>query len=256
VPTSPPRHHPGHLPDSGEGRMPSYPSSGVGSHTFASNAVPPGVSPPRQPEAIPRRQLGELSRLNREDPPNPPRRRPARCSLALGGTGKQSIERTRDATTASSGRLAKVISRGPRRRDAVVPPLIRRHKTTAGAAHVVPRGDDLPARGRAARRRGRGPPRAPRSGHDSEPYGHVAGTRADDGGGRPSPELFGQGKAPGQERRAWDSNPRWVLPHSGFQDRRHRPLGEPSWHAEAIPRPAMIIGEWPAPSACPPTTRR
>jgi hypothetical protein len=37
--------------------------------------------------------------------------------------------------------------------------------------------------------------------------------------------------APGRPtclRRAWDSNPRWVLPHSGFQDRRHRPLGEPS----------------------------
>src|SRR3978361_623395 len=35
------------------------------------------------------------------------------------------------------------------------------------------------------------------------------------------------------KRRAWDSNPRWVLPHSGFQDRRHRPLGEPSWRRQA-----------------------
>lgn len=29
-------------------------------------------------------------------------------------------------------------------------------------------------------------------------------------------------------RREWDSNPRWGLPHSGFQDRRLRPLGHPS----------------------------
>src|SRR3978361_807325 len=37
------------------------------------------------------------------------------------------------------------------------------------------------------------------------------------------------------KRRAWDSNPRWVLPHSGFQDRRHRPLGEPSWRRRGYP---------------------
>ena len=30
-------------------------------------------------------------------------------------------------------------------------------------------------------------------------------------------------------RRPWDSNPRGACAPSGFQDRRHRPLGEPSW---------------------------
>src|SRR3712207_458359 len=49
-------------------------------------------------------------------------------------------------------------------------------------------------RGRAMRRRGRGPPGAPRSGHDPEPYGHVAGTRAHDGAELLSSELFGQHK--------------------------------------------------------------
>ena len=30
-------------------------------------------------------------------------------------------------------------------------------------------------------------------------------------------------------RREWDSNPRYSRPYSGFQDRRLRPLGHPSW---------------------------
>ena len=97
-----------------------------------------------------------------------------------------------------------------------------------------------PGSPKRVRARGGGDPRAgriwprsqPSSGasrrHDPEPYGHVAGTRANDGARRPSPELFGQDESPGQERRAWDSNPRWVSPHSGFQDRRTRPLCEPS----------------------------
>jgi integrase len=74
---------------------------------------------------------------------------------------------------------------------------------------VVPRGDDLPARGRAARRRGRSPPRAPRRGHEAEPYGHVAGTRADGDAGLPSPELSGQRKTAGE------SGGRGIRTHDG-----------------------------------------
>jgi hypothetical protein len=37
------------------------------------------------------------------------------------------------------------------------------------------------------------------------------------------------------ERRAWDSNPRGACTPSGFQDRRHRPLGEPSWTSPRVP---------------------
>ena len=54
------------------------------------------------------------------------------------------------------------------------------------------------------------------------------------------------------QRRAWDSNPRWVLPHSGFQDRRHRPLGEPSWRGRGL----CLRSARPHPGARPLHSRR
>jgi hypothetical protein len=59
---------------------------------------------------------------------------------------------------------------------------------------VVPRRDDLPARGRAARRRGRGPAGASRSGTTPD----RTGTRADGGAELPSAELSGQRITVGQ----------------------------------------------------------
>lgn len=134
----------------------------------------------------------------------------------------------------------------PARRPSARPAACRTHPGGAergdpGRGHatcrpvVVRRGDDLPARGRAARRRGRGPPGAPRGGHDPAPCGYGTATRADGDAG-PSSMFFRTPQTGGQERRAWDSNPRWVSPQSGFQDRRTRPLCEPS--SPAIRQPS------------------
>ena len=52
------------------------------------------------------------------------------------------------------------------------------------------------------------------------------------------------GRRERSERRAWDSNPRDGCPPSGFQDRRTRPLCEPSkcrTAAEAWARPLMVV---------------
>jgi hypothetical protein len=170
-----------------------------------------------------------------------------------------SVEHVRQLESVAGAFLTDLARRAPPRPAARGAEPGRAGRGHAGRGHatcrplVVPCRDDLPGRGRAARRRGRGPPGAPRSGHDPEPYGQVAGTRVMGNAGRSSPELSGQRKAAGQERRAWDSNPRWVLPHSGFQDRRHRPLGEPSWRVEAIP---PVAGQSPGSSRAASCSRR
>lgn len=68
------------------------------------------------------------------------------------------------------------------------------------------------------------------------------------------------GTRPQAERRAWDSNPRWVLPHSGFQDRRTRPLCEPSCRPDVTRPGSHVLPTWttaapeipfvPPPAAC------